>query len=215
MAVWVEAVVAAPLWAFTHLDTEGEGMGQRTQTGYLFILNVLFRPALMVVGFLLGSMMVWILTTYVMNLFPTIIANASADSWTGLIKIVGYLAAFVVILQTIVSLSFGMIRFVPDQVLGWLGGNMQNQIGAHAEDTVGGAAKNDMAARGSVSGAASQASQAKKQREADSKQELASGQANKDRKDDRNFKAGALRQMRKMSQGGAPGIPGIGGGNID
>lgn len=113
------------------------------------------------------------------DLFPTIIANASADSWTGIIKIVGYLAAFVVILQTIVSLSFGMIRFVPDQVLGWLGGNMQNQIGAHAEDTVGGAAKNAMAARGSVSGAASQASQAKKQREGSAQQEAAAGESAK------------------------------------
>lgn len=121
--------------------------------------------------------MVWILTTYTMNLFPTIIANASADSWTGLIKIVGYLAAFVIILQTIVSLSFGMIRFVPDQVLGWLGGNMVNQIGAHAEDSVGGAAKNAMAGRGSVSGAASQASQARKQREGAAQQEAAAGES--------------------------------------
>lgn len=167
LAVWVEAVVAAPLWAFAHLDTDGEGMGQRSTTGYLFLMNVLFRPVLMVVGFLLGSMMVWIMTTYVMELFPAIIANVSADSWTGLIKIVGFISAFIIILQTIVSLSFGMIRFVPDQVLGWLGGNMQNQIGAHAEDTVGGAAKNAMAARGSVSGAASQASQMSKQRQSD------------------------------------------------
>lgn len=129
-------------------------MGQRAQTGYLFILNVLFRPALMVVGFILGSMMVDLLTIYVIDLFPVIIANSSSDSWTGIIKLVAYISAFIIILQMIVSLSFGMIRFVPDQVLGWAGGNMVNNVGAQAEDTAGGAAKNAFAARGAVSGAA-------------------------------------------------------------
>ncbi len=164
LAVWVEAVAAAPIWAFAHLDTDGEGMGQRAQTGYLFILNVLFRPALMVVGFILGSMMVDLLTIYVVDIFPVIIANSSSDSWTGIIKLVAYISAFIIILQMIVSLSFGMIRFVPDQVLGWAGGNMVNQVGAQAEDTAGGAAKNAFAARGAVSGAIDGASQAKKMR---------------------------------------------------
>jgi len=156
------------------LDTDGEGMGQRAQTGYLFILNVLFRPALMVVGFVLGSMMVDLLTIYVVDIFPTIIANSSSDSWTGIIKLVAYISAFIIILQMVVSLSFGMIRFVPDQVLGWAGGNMVNNIGAQAEDTAGGAAKNAFAARGAVSGAAGEASQASKMRKQSASQTAAS-----------------------------------------
>ena len=156
------------------MDTDGEGMGQRAQTGYLFILNVLFRPALMVVGFVLGSMMVDLLTIYVVDIFPTIIANSSSDSWTGIIKLVAYISAFIIILQMVVSLSFGMIRFVPDQVLGWAGGNMVNNIGAQAEDTAGGAAKNAFAARGAVSGAAGEASQASKMRKQSASQTAAS-----------------------------------------
>ncbi len=151
MAVWVEAVVGAPLWAFAHLDTEGDGVGQRAQSGYLFMMNVLFRPTLMVVGFLLGSIMVKLLTDFVMNIYPVVIANIDADSWTGLIKMVGFFTAFVIILQMIVNLSFQMIRFVPDQVLGWIGGNSQNQIGAQAADEVGSAAKNAFASRGVLS----------------------------------------------------------------
>lgn len=152
LAVWVEAVVAAPLWAFAHMDTEGEGVGQRAQTGYLFLLNVLFRPTLMVVGFVLGAMMCDILTDYVTALYPTIIANANVDSWTGLIKIVGYIVAFVMILQMVVNVSFQAIRYVPDQVLGWLGGNMQNQVGANASDEVGSKAAGAFAMRGSMQG---------------------------------------------------------------
>ena len=168
--------MAAPLWAFAHLDTEGDGLGQRTQTGYLFLVNVLFRPALMVVGLLLAAKMADLLTDMVIQMFPIIMANASSDSWTGVIKIVAYISAFVIILQMVISLSFGMIRFVPDQVLGWIGGNMVNSVGAQSEDIAGGAAKNAFAGRGSVTGAAGNASQARKMRND-------SAQATQDKKD--------------------------------
>lgn len=198
LAVWVEAVAAAPIWAFAHLDTDGEGMGQRAQTGYLFILNVLFRPALMVVGFILGSMMVDLLTIYVADIFPTIIANSSSDSWTGIIKLVAYISAFVIILQMVVSLSFGMIRFVPDQVLGWAGGNMVNQVGAHAEDVAGGAAKNAFAARGAVSGAASNATQASEMR-----QRAANNKANQEAKQARHQSSMSALTNRQATNGQA------------
>lgn len=154
--------MAAPIWAFAHLDTDGEGMGQRTQTGYLFLLNVLFRPGLMVVGLILGAMTADLLTGVVINMYPSIIANSDTDSWSGLIKAVAYIAAFIIILQMIISLSFSMIRFVPDQVLGWAGGNMVNQVGANAEDIVGSASKNAFGARGAIVGAFEKRSQAKR-----------------------------------------------------
>ncbi len=198
----------------------GEGMGQRAQTGYLFILNVLFRPALMVVGFVLGSMMVDLLTIYVVDIFPIIIANSSSDSWTGIIKLVAYISAFIIILQMVVSLSFGMIRFVPDQVLGWAGGNMVNQVGAQAEDTAGGAAKNAFAARGAVSGAAGNATQASKMR-ADKK----TGDANRTASEKNQANEQTLASIRHndlmgaMTNGQASNMiqakQGLGGGGVN
>lgn len=211
LAVWVEAVVAAPLWAFTHLDTDGEGMGQRSTTGYLFIVNVLFRPSLMVVGFLLGSMMVDIMTDYVMALYPIIIANASMNSWTGMIKIAGYVAAFVIILQMIVNMSFQLIRFVPYQVLGWLGGNATNSIGAQASDEVGGAAKNAMAGRGMISGAFSK--QVNSVREKQAGEDKAAGQ--KGAKEASDAKATWQSEMLQAAQGGKATETDVGGKPTD
>lgn len=176
------------------MDTDGEGVGQRAQTGYLFILNVLFRPALMVVGLLLGMMMVDIMTNYVMALFPIIIANASMNSWTGLIKMAAYIAAFVIILQMVVNMSFQLIRFVPDQVLGWIGGNQTNNIGAQAADEVGGAAKNALAARGTLSGAFS-----KQQAEGEKKAQAASTKESQAQTlDHRNRQTAALEGMSQF-----------------
>lgn len=202
LAVWVEAVVAAPIWAFAHLDTDGEGVGQRAQTGYLFIVNVLFRPSLMIVGFILGAMMVDIMTEYVMKLFPIIIANASMNSWTGLIKIAAYIASFIIILQMIVNMSFQMIRFVPDQVLGWVGGNQTNQIGSHAADEVGGAAKNAMAARGAVTGAAGKAASDQKSRGDAARQKTAGEKSDAQIAGTTNFQNSML---AAMNSGGGTG----------
>src|SRR5260363_110800 len=54
-AVVGEAMIAAPLWAMTHLDGDGEGMGPRTTHGYIFLLNLIFRPVFMVIGFVLAG----------------------------------------------------------------------------------------------------------------------------------------------------------------
>lgn len=102
-----------------------------------------------------------------MLFMPMAIQNANGDSWVGIIKMGGLIAVFVIILQMVVNLSFQMIRFIPDQVLGWLGGNMQNQIGAQAQDEVGSAAKNSIGARGTVSSASGKQQQLFQQRKAD------------------------------------------------
>ena len=141
IAVWVEAVVSAPMWAFAHFDTEGEGLGQRTQHGYLFLLNVLLNPMLSVVGLLLAVVALDIFSTFFLTLYPTIIANASADSWTGLLKIVAYLIAFVVVNLGIVNICMQLINVVPDNILAWVGGQMQQALGRNGEDAVSSAVK--------------------------------------------------------------------------
>jgi conjugal transfer/type IV secretion protein DotA/TraY len=57
----VESFAAAPLWALAHLQADGEGMGQRTERGYLYLINLLFRPILMVVAFFAASALVILL----------------------------------------------------------------------------------------------------------------------------------------------------------
>jgi len=51
VAVVIQAFAAAPIWAFSHVSAEGEGMGQRAERGYVWLLLVLFKPSLMVIAF--------------------------------------------------------------------------------------------------------------------------------------------------------------------
>jgi len=123
-----EAILAAPLWALTHMDTEGEGMGQKTAHGYIFFLNLVFRPVLMVIGFLFAGAAVIVLGTFVMSIFGVAIASLQMDgsvtgSWTGLFSILGFTIVFFALMSIVIHGCFNAIHIIPDQVIAWVGGH--------------------------------------------------------------------------------------------
>lgn len=124
-----EAIIAAPLWAFTHLGSEGEGMGHKTSHGYIFLLNVMIRPALMVVGFFLGGAALIAGGTLLNQCFGIALANAQFDSLTGLFSIIFYLAIYCSMCLTLVHSCFNLILIVPDQVINWVGGHAAASVG--------------------------------------------------------------------------------------
>ncbi|EDC6416268.1 DotA/TraY family protein [Salmonella enterica subsp. enterica] len=132
-----EGIFASALWAFTHLLGNGEGMGQKTSHGYIFLLNLMFRPILMVGGFLLGGGIVTIGGTILNKAIPAAMANAQFDSMTGIVTIIGYLIVYCSTAITIVSLSFSLINIVPDQVINWVGGHVASTLGREMPDKTG------------------------------------------------------------------------------
>ena len=140
LAVVVEAVVGAPLWAFAHMDAEGEGMGQRTAHGYLFTLNVLFRPFLMIVGLILAAVLIQVIGGLFLYLFPMAMSSVQVDSVTGVFSIVGFIVVYVSGCLAIVNTGVNMINMVPNNVLSWIGGTMINNFGENMQrhtDSVG------------------------------------------------------------------------------
>lgn len=134
--VVVEGLIAAPIAALAHMESEGEGMGPRTERGYIFILNVLLRPGLMLFGFFLASALMILLGTYQTKLFIYAMANAQGNSLTGLISIVAYLLIFLVLNWTLIQGLFNMIYLVPDQVLGYIGQGHTSELGREVEGKV-------------------------------------------------------------------------------
>jgi conjugal transfer/type IV secretion protein DotA/TraY len=133
-AVVCESLVASPLWAMAHLDGDGEGMGQRTAHGYIFLLNVMFRPMLMIFGFVFAGAGVVVLGTLLNTMFGVALANAQFDSTTGLVSIIGYITLYVSMCLSLVHGSFSLIHVIPDQVFSWLGGSMAGAAGKDFHD---------------------------------------------------------------------------------
>lgn len=136
-ASFVEGLFAMPLHSLSHLDTEGEGMGQRTAHGYLFFLNTLARPALMVLSFFLASSLVIGLGTIFTKMYIPAMANAQGNSVTGLISILGYVIIYGLIMSIINNACFELVQVIPDQVIGFVGaGSVSTKLGSDAEGKI-------------------------------------------------------------------------------
>lgn len=118
-----EAIIAAPLWALTHLRGEGDGMGHITTHGYIFLLNVMVRPILMVVGFFLAGAGIIAGGTLLNQLFGIALANVQFDSVTGVFSCIFFLAIYASMCLNLVHSCFNLIFIVPDQVINWVGGH--------------------------------------------------------------------------------------------
>ena len=99
-------------------------------------MNVLFRPALLVFGFVLATMLVEIFGKILGMSFTSALGSAQAESITGLIAVIGFIMVYILIGLQIVNLSFNMIHIVPNNVLNWLGGQLANNMGSDMQDVV-------------------------------------------------------------------------------
>jgi len=136
LVVVMEAVVAAPLWAITHLGAEGDGMGARSAHGYIFLLNMMVRPFLMVVGFFGGGACMVVGGTFLNEIFSVAIANVQFDSITGLISMLGFLYVYFAICLNLIHSCFNLILLVPDQVINWVGGTASSALGRDTNEAV-------------------------------------------------------------------------------
>lgn len=130
-----EGLVAAPLWSIAHLDTDGEGLGRRTEYGYLFIAQVFLRPVLMVIGFVVASLSMLALGTLFTKLYSMAWETAGYQNFDmgAVVLLVGGVVLFGVLLISIVQGSFNLISYIPDKVLGWLGNQVGEGLGRQQE----------------------------------------------------------------------------------
>lgn len=134
--IFFEGMVAMTLSALAHMDTQGEGMGQRTEPGYVFLLNMLARPSLMVLGFFAASAACIALGTLQATMFLPALANAQGNSVTGLFSFVLLLGIFLVINWTLIQGLYNMIFLLPDNVIGMIGQAKGVDLGRETEGKV-------------------------------------------------------------------------------
>ena len=133
LTIFFEGIAAGPIWAFVHLDANGEGMGQRTETGYLFIINMLFRPFLMLLGFVAAAALMIVMGSFLFWLYPSVMGNVQGNSVTGIASIIGFLFIFWVLMHTLVTTLSNMSVLLPDQALGWAGKAIGATLGRDAD----------------------------------------------------------------------------------
>ena len=138
---WLVSVMvgcaAGPMWSATHLGAE-EDKGSRSAYGYIFLIDMMLRPSLMVLGFFFASVAVMAGGTLLNILFAPALANANADSIIGLVKMIGWLMIYARIATFGVTRVFGLQATLADYVITFLGGaGMAGIMGGMVDDVKG------------------------------------------------------------------------------
>lgn len=140
MVLVVEAVIASPLWAVAHLAPDGDGVVGRGGQGYMLVLSLTLRPALMVLGFICAVAILVPIGELLNSTFAAVFRMSVMQdnaSWGGFINVVMGLAIYSVLMITVMTKVFALIHTIPDSVLRWIGGSADNVLGSNAQPLAG------------------------------------------------------------------------------
>lgn len=145
LLVIAEALFMAPIWAFAHLEAEGEGMGQRAEKGYAFVMNLLLRPLVLVFGFAIAGAILNTGWELIRGTIASHIAGLDLLSIPGIIKLIGYAFMMLSIATMLIYYVYGKAITVGDAIPAWLGTNFHNYAGHLGEKDPAGSAGHEIA----------------------------------------------------------------------
>jgi conjugal transfer/type IV secretion protein DotA/TraY len=146
LILFVEMVAAAPIWAVMHMHPEGHEFFGYGSTGYMLATTIVFRPLLMLVGFLAGTGIVyavaWILNATLGNAILSALTNAGGG-FMGPMDFMGMVILYTGLLIIFTWKAFELIYLIPDKVMRWAGSqgaqaddaDLRNKVQAHGEQT--------------------------------------------------------------------------------
>ncbi|EJH2479913.1 DotA/TraY family protein, partial [Escherichia coli] len=113
---WIVSVLigctAGPLWAATHLGTS-EDRGSRAAYGYIYLIDSMIRPPLMVFGFFFASVAIIAVGTILNSLFGAALVNVQVKSLTGIFSLAGFLLIYARMCTTSVAAIFALQAYLP------------------------------------------------------------------------------------------------------
>lgn len=121
----IEAFIAAPLWAVTHLNPEGgEGIQGKAGLGYSLILSLTLRPGLMVCGLACAIIAMQPIGEVISVTFGFAFNGAisGASGMKALSSMISGSILYAIVMFFVVSKVFELINMVPDRIMKWLGG---------------------------------------------------------------------------------------------
>lgn len=122
---WIISILigcaAGLLWTTTHLGTS-QDRGSRASYGYIYLIDSMIRPLLMVFGFFFASVSIVAGGTILNALFAAALMNVQINSVTGVFSMAGFLMIYARACTTLVAAIFALQAYLPDHVINFLGG---------------------------------------------------------------------------------------------
>ncbi|MHA4870039.1 DotA/TraY family protein [Duganella sp. PWIR1] len=126
-----EAIIAAPLWGVMHLLPGGDGISGGARQGYMLLVGVVMRPALIVLGFIVSLSLLNIVVQGFNGIFFPAFKMAMAGSVVGLGTSFAMVAIYFASMVFLFHFCFSAVSVIPDKILRWIGGGRE-QLGEAA-----------------------------------------------------------------------------------
>ncbi len=137
----VEAVVAAPLWALAHLAPDADGVVGKGGQGYMLVLSLVLRPILMVFALIAAMTIIYPIGRVFNQVFASVVGLSNGNNLVGVFAFFATFAIYVSSMIAIIHKIFGLISYLPEAILKWLGGGHNSLLESTASDLNSGAAK--------------------------------------------------------------------------
>lgn len=129
----IEAMVAAPILALGIIHPEGgHDIWGKSEQGITMLLGIFLRPALMIIGFVAASVLIYIAFNMVNGGFYTAISSLSL----GVVGVTAMLLIYIGVITFMCHQCFKLIYKLPDQILRWIGGTPET-AGGEGDQEVG------------------------------------------------------------------------------
>lgn len=153
----LQSIIAAPLWAVMHMTPDRTFVGSQTQ-GYLLLLSLFVRPALIIIGLFAAMMVANPVVGYISKAFWAMYrANVtSAESLGWFIEFLqwkNWLIMYGFVLLPVIYMIFGLSQSLPDTVLRWIGAGISSMGETQATDQM--RAQSEKYGPGALAGGAS------------------------------------------------------------
>ncbi|TNI63133.1 hypothetical protein CF121_05605 [Aeromonas media] len=117
----VEAVIAAPLFAAAHISPYGEEEIGTAGEGYRMLASLAIKPMLMVIAVFVAIGLCNAMAGVVNDTFMPMVAGAQSGSVVGIVKFVGIVSVYVLLMMGLTHACFALVHWLPDRVMLWLG----------------------------------------------------------------------------------------------
>lgn len=134
LVIVAESLMGAQLWGLAHLDPEGEGVGQRTAHGYIFLLNLLFRPAILVIScwfaYKFCSVLGGFANAMMTDAMTGLLRGASGSLIVYMLVLIGGVWLALVTNMQVIHVSASLLNIIPNQIFTWVGGHFGSDVGS-------------------------------------------------------------------------------------
>lgn len=127
----ISGVLAVPLWAISHLELDGEGMGEKARPGYLLIIDVFVRPMVSVLGLMFGLAVMLVMTRLLVSTSMIAMRSTLAGHYGGISAVAIFSLILTAILIMLMHHSMRMSIDAADDVLEMAGAAVARGVGGH------------------------------------------------------------------------------------